>query len=64
VTGEEKKTRPKTVRPELNADEIRMLLDGLDQLNMGARTMDEMDPITDLSARLAKAGQTVGYWRE
>lgn len=56
--------RRKTVRPELDAAEIKMLIDGLDRLNEDARTMDEMDPITDLTARLVRAGQTVGYYRE
>ena len=53
----------KTVRPALDADEIKMLLDGLDLLNEQAMTMDAMDPITGLSARLVKAGRTVGYYR-
>ena len=54
----------KTVRVQLDADEIKMLLDGLDLLNAQAKTMDEMDPITALDHRLAKSGWTVGYYRE
>ena len=54
----------KVVRPQLDADDIKTLMDGLERLIEDAKTMDEMDPLWALSARLAKAGMTVGYYRE